>query len=152
VAVVKSKSRMQGLKRKIVYVVLFEGIALLCATFGLAKLSGNEYGHSGALAVATSVVAVTWTMIYNTLFEAWESRQSVRGRSFRRRVAYTAGFETGLIVLLVPLIAWWFGITLWQALVLDLVLVVFFVCYTFAFSWAFDRVFGLPASAAPRPQ
>jgi uncharacterized membrane protein len=36
--------------------------------------------------------------------------------------------------------------------VLDLVLVVFFVCYTFAFSWAFDRVFGLPASAAPRPQ
>ena len=26
-------------------------------------------------------------------------------------------------------------------------LVVFFLCYTFAFNWAFDRLFGLPASA-----
>ena len=28
--------------------------------------------------------------------------------------------------------------------------VVFFLVYTFVFNWAFDRVFGLPASAAPR--
>ena len=30
---------------------------------------------------------------------------------------------------------------------MDLGLVVFFLCYTFVFNWAFDRVFGLPASA-----
>jgi uncharacterized membrane protein len=58
------------------------------------------------------------------------------------------GFEAGLIALLVPLIAWWFDISLMQALVLDLGLVVFFLCYTFTFSWAFDRVFGLPDAAA----
>lgn len=28
-----------------------------------------------------------------------------------------------------------------------LALIVFFLCYTFVFNWAFDRVFGLPASA-----
>ena len=47
-----------------------------------------------------------------------------------------------------PLFAWWFDVSLWQALVMDLGLVVFFLCYTFAFNWGFDRVFGLPASAA----
>jgi len=143
---------MQGLKRKIVYVALFEGIAILCATFGLAQLSGNQYGHSSVLAVATSVVAIVWNFLYNYAFEWWETRQSVRGRSLKRRIAYTLGFEAGLIALLVPLIAWWFAISLWKALVLDLTLVVFFVCYTFVFSWAFDRIFGLPASAAPRPE
>ena len=139
---------MQGLKRKIVYVTLFEGLAIICATFGLATLSGNNFGHSGVLAVATSVVAVLWNFAFNLLFEAWEARQAVRGRSVARRIAYTVGFEVGLIALLVPLIAWWFDISLTQALVLDLGLVVFFLCYTFTFSWAFDRVFGLPDAAA----
>jgi len=139
---------MQGLKRKIVYVTLFEGIAIVCATLGLATLSGNNFGHSGVLATATSVVAVLWNFAYNALFEAWEARQVVRGRGLARRVVYTLGFEFGLIVLLVPLIAWWFRISLMQALVLDLGLVVFFLGYTFSFSWAFDRVFGLPKAAA----
>ena len=140
---------MQGLKRKIVYVTLFEGIAIVCATFGLAMFSGNELGHSSALAAATSVVAVTWNFVYTHLFEAWEKRQTKRGRSLARRVAHTIGFESGLIALLVPLIAWWFHISLMQALLLDLTLVIFFLGYTFTFAWAFDRVFGLPTAAAP---
>jgi len=141
---------MQGLTRKIVYVTLFEGIAIVCATLGLATLSGDNLGHSGVLAAATSAVAVLWNFIYNLLFEAWETRQTVRGRSVLRRAMYTLGFEVGLIALLVPLIAWWLRITLMQALALDLGLVGFFVCYTFGFSWAFDRVFGLPDAAAER--
>ena len=50
--------------------------------------------------------------------------------------------------LLVPLIAWWLDVTLWQALLADLGLMAFFFFYTMGFTWAFDRVFGLPASAA----
>jgi uncharacterized membrane protein len=50
-------------------------------------------------------------------------------------------------VLLVPLIAWWLDVTLWQALLADLGLMAFFFFYTMVFTWAFDRVFGLPASA-----
>ena len=34
--------------------------------------------------------------------------------------------------------------------VLDAGLIVFFLVYTFVFSWVFDRVFGLPASALPQ--
>ena len=49
--------------------------------------------------------------------------------------------------MLVPLVAWWYSVSLWQALLMDLALLVFFLVYTFVFTWAFDRVFGLPASA-----
>ena len=54
------------------------------------------------------------------------------------------GFEGGLLVMLVPLMAWWLHVTLLEAFVADLGIFVFFLVYTFAFTWAFDRVFGLP--------
>jgi len=54
------------------------------------------------------------------------------------------------VLWLVPLMAWWFGVSLWRALVMDLGLVMFFLAYTFVFNWAFDRLFGLPKSAQPR--
>jgi uncharacterized membrane protein len=138
---------MQGIQRKIVYVTLYEGIAILCASIGLAAMTGAGAGKSTALAVASSVVAVLWNLAFNTLFEAWESRQAVRGRSLKRRIAHALGFEGGLALVLVPMFAWWLGVSLWEALVFDAALLVFFLVYTFAFNWAFDRMFGLPASA-----
>ncbi|MDM0021753.1 PACE efflux transporter [Variovorax saccharolyticus] len=139
---------MQGLKRRVVYISLYEGIAIVAASAGLALMSGQGLGHSGVLAVIASVIAVLWNLSFNALFERWESRQAVRGRSLRRRVAHAIGFEGGLIAFLVPVFAWWLGVSLWEALVMDLGLVVFFLVYTFVFNWAFDAVFGLPASAA----
>ena len=76
-------------------------------------------------------------------------RQAGTG-GLRRRIAHAIGFEGGLIAFLVPVFAWWLGVSLWDALVMDLGLVVFFLVYTFVFNWAFDRVFGLPASAAAK--
>jgi len=138
---------MQGIQRKIVYITLYEAIAIVCASIGLAAMSGQGLGHSGALAAATSAVAVLWNLLFNAMFEAWEARQAKGGRSVARRIAHAIGFEGGLVVLLVPLIAWWLSVSLWHALVMDVGLMLFFLVYTFVFNWAFDRVFGLPASA-----
>jgi uncharacterized membrane protein len=138
---------MQGIKRRVVYISLYEGIAIVATSFGLAAMSGQGLGHSGALAVIASAIAVLWNLAFNALFERWESRQAVRGRSVRRRVAHAIGFEGGLVAFLVPTIAWWLGIGLREALLMDLGLVVFFLVYTFVFNWAFDALFGLPASA-----
>ena len=71
----------------------------------------------------------------------------MRGRGLARRAAHAIGFEGGLVFILVPLFAWWFGVGLWAAFVMDLGLIAFFLCYTFAFNWVFDHLFGLPASA-----
>jgi len=139
---------LHGVRRRVVYVSIYELIAIAVATFGLAQFSSQGVGHAGVMAVASSAIAVAWNLVFNALFERWEARQVVRGRSLRRRLAHAVGFEGGLVFTLVPLFAWWFDISLWQALVMDLGLVVFFLCYTFVFNWGFDQVFGLPASAA----
>ncbi len=139
---------MQGMRRKIVYVALFEAIAIACTT-AMLTLTGHDSAKASATAVGASAVAIVWNFIFNSLFEAWETRQATKGRSLARRVAHAIGFEGGLVLLLVPLIAWWLNITVWQAFVLDLGLVVFFVVYGFLFNLAFDHLFGLPASAQP---
>ena len=138
---------LQGIKRRVVYVTLYEIIAMAAATLGLAMVSGQGMAHSGVVAVAASVIAVLWNLAFNWMFERWESRQVQRGRTVARRIAHALGFEGGLVLALVPLMAWWFDISLWQALVMDFGLIVFFLCYTFVFNWVFDQVFGLPASA-----
>ncbi|MDD1962733.1 MAG: PACE efflux transporter [Pseudomonas capeferrum] len=138
---------MQGVKRKLVYVTFYELIGLCMSTLGLAYLSETEASHTGPLAVMITTIAMLWNLIYNTLFERWESRQAKRGRSVGRRVAHAIGFQLTLVVYLIPLIAWWLGMSLVEAFVVDLAFIILVPCYTFAYNWAFDRIFGLPRSA-----
>ncbi|APS36227.1 MULTISPECIES: PACE efflux transporter [Serratia] len=140
---------MQGVKRKLVYVTAYELIGMTISALGLALLSGHAPSSTGPLAVVITTIAVSWNFIYNYLFEWWESRQASRTRTLKRRILHAVGFQLTLVVYLIPLIAWWMGITLWQALLLDMALIVIIPCYTFLFNWAFDKLFGLPASALP---
>ncbi|AIM20865.1 PACE efflux transporter [Serratia sp. SCBI] len=140
---------MQGVKRKLVYVTAYEIIGMAISALGLALLSGHAPSSTGPLAVVITTIAVSWNFIYNYVFEWWESRQVSRARTLKRRILHAVGFQLTLVVYLIPLIAWWMGITLWQALLLDMALIVIIPCYTFVFNWAFDKLFGLPASALP---
>lgn len=143
---------MQGLRRRIVYVALYEAIAIAFTSTVLVLLGVAGGAEAGLLSVAASAIAVAWNLVFNAWFERWEVRQTVKGRSVARRIAHAIGFEGGLIVFLVPLIAWWLDVSLWQALVLDIGLMVFFLVYTFAFTWCFDHLFGLPDSAVSRAE
>ncbi|MYM73273.1 PACE efflux transporter [Duganella sp. FT134W] len=138
---------MQGMKRKVVYAPLFELIAIGLTSSLLMFGAGHDASHAGMAAVASSSVAFVWNFVFNSAFEAWEARQHTRGRNWKRRVVHAIGFEGGLVVMLVPLFAWWLRISLWYALVLDIGLLLLFMVYTYIFSLTFDRIFGLPASA-----
>ena len=140
-------STMTGVKRRVVYVGLYELIAILLSAILLQWMSDAGTADSFGLAAAASAVAIIWNLVFNSLFERWEANRSQHGRSLANRLFHALGFEGGLIIFLVPLIAWWYGVSLWQALLLDLGLLVFFLVYTFVFNWAFDALFGLPASA-----
>lgn len=138
---------MRPTTRRIVQAILYEAVAISFVGPALAWLFGTPALVTLVLAVAMSLIALAWSYVFNGLFERWEARQSRRGRSWTRRVLHASGFEGGLVLVLVPLMAWWLGTSLWLAFVADLGLLAFFFVYSFAFTWVFDRVFGLPASA-----
>ena len=138
---------LQGVLRRVVYVALYEGLAIAFVT--IAFVAGDQsLGSARGGAGGSSLIAGLWDLVFNAAFERWESRQRVRGRSRARRLAHAIGFEGGLALWLVPFMAWWLEVGLWQALLLDLGLLLFFLAYTFVFTWVFDRLFGLPRAAA----
>ena len=143
-----SAAGLQGPLRRIVFVALYELIAILASSL-LFMAIGQGAGASGVMAVVASTLAIVWNVTFNHLFEKWEACQTVKGRSVLRRAVHAVGFEGGLALVLIPLMAWWFGVSLWQATVMEAGLLLFFLVYTYAFNWVFDQVFGLPASAQP---
>ncbi len=138
---------MSPIQRRVLQAALYESIAIAVVTPTLALVFSHPPGSAFALSAVMSSIALAWNYIFNSLFERWEARQTVKGRSPARRFAHGIGFEGGLAIILAPVMAYWLDITLWAALVADFGLLLFFFVYTVGFTWAFDRIFGLPQSA-----
>lgn len=143
---------MKPRTRRVIQALLFEGVAVCVVAPALAIVLSRPMGSTFGLAAFMSGVALVWNYLFNTLFERWEAAQAVRGRSFARRLAHGAGFEGGLVLMLVPIMALWLDIPLIEALIADLSILVFFFFYTVGFTWLFDRMFGLPESALQTPR
>lgn len=138
---------MQGAKRKVTQALLYELVGTLFVSPVIAWAFDESLVYSGTLALLLSLVALSWNMLFNSLFEYWEARQRRRTRTLGRRLLHSLGFEGGLALLLVPLMAWWLDVSWQQALAADLGLLAFFFCYAFVFQWGFDLLFGVPESA-----
>ncbi|MBN8631585.1 MAG: PACE efflux transporter [Rhodobacterales bacterium] len=138
---------MTPARRKIIYAVSFETIGTLVASAYLWIVSDASAGSSLVLSILTATIALCWSFLFNTAFEAWEARQPVRGRSLRRRTVHALLFEGGLVLICIPVMAWWLQVGYLEALVYEAGLIALFIVYTYLFTWGFDRVFGLPASA-----
>lgn len=138
---------MSPARRKLVYAVSFEALGTLVASIFLWIVAEASAGSSLALSVLTATIALSWSFVFNTLFEAWETQQPIRGRSFKRRTAHALLFEGGLVLICIPVMAWWLSVGYVEALVYEAGLIAVFIIYTYVFTWSFDRIFGLPASA-----
>lgn len=139
---------MQPRTRRIIQAVLYEAIAVGFVGPGLAFLFEQPQASTIALAAFMSSCAVGWSYIFNTRFEKWESTQVVKGRSWKRRMIHGLGFEGGLVVMLVPVMAYWLNTSIFAAFIADLGVLAFFFVYAIAFTWGFDKLFGLPRSAS----
>lgn len=138
-------------KRRLVYVTVFEILAVIFSTSILMVLSGSDAQGSLPVAVMVSVAAVIWNYVYNTLFEIWERRNQVMQRTVRIRCFHAIGFEAGLILLCLPIYMLWYSVGVWEAFVMESILLAFFLVYTFLFTLCFDKIFTLPQHAITRP-
>lgn len=130
------------------HAVMFEGIALILVTPLGGLVFGVGMGEFGVVAGVSTTLAMLWNYAYNLGFD-----HALRGlgRSQHKtpllRILHAVLFEAGLLALLVPFIAWWLQVPLWQAFAMDVALAGFYLVYALAFNWGYDLVFPLPSPA-----
>ena len=96
----------RSFKERVLHATLFEVIAVVVCAPLLAWAMGKSLAHMGALTLMFSAIAMLWNMIFNVLFDAAQRRMGFE-RGLWARISHALLFEAGLILVLVPLAAWW---------------------------------------------
>lgn len=135
----KSALPTKSIKERAFHALLFELIGVVLFAPGLAWLLGQSLGKMGAMTVMISTVAMLWNMVFNAGFDRLRRRIGF-AMSLKVRALHAISFETGLIVAVVPLAAWWLSISLWEAFLLDIGLLLLFLPYTLLFNMAYDKL------------
>lgn len=130
---------------RIRHAILFELVGLVLMIGGGSILTGFDAHSLGVIGVVSSLVATAWNYVYNLGFDRAMLR--LRGSVLKThplRALHALLFEGGLLVLLLPFVAWMLGVSLWQAFLFDLAIAVFYIVYGYAYNWVYDRVFPMP--------
>lgn len=139
---------MRTPRDRIRHAISFEIIGLLLVIPLGSMGFGMPAEDIGVVAIIAATIATLWNYIYNLIFDrAMKRLKGSVHKTFLERILHALLFETGLLLVTLPLLAFYLGIGLWQALVLDVAFVVFYLIYAFVFNWAYDQVFPLPEAA-----
>lgn len=127
------------------HAVSFEITALLLVVPLGALAFDKPMQDIGVVGIASATLAMMWNVLYNHAFD--KILQHLAGhtlKSFRARILHAILFEVGLLIVLLPFIAWYLGISLWQAFVMDVSFALFYMLFALGFNWLYDILFPLP--------
>lgn len=142
---------MRTTKDRIRHTLGFEIIGLLIFVPLASWLFGYDLQLMAPMAVAASIIATVWNFFYNLLFDHAMLRLS--GKVYKTvplRVLHAFLFEGGLLLLFLPMIAWYLGITLWEAFMMDIAMAIFYLVHAFVYNWVYDKVFPIPEAGVSR--
>ncbi|AMO94448.1 bacterial Transmembrane Pair family protein [Collimonas fungivorans] len=126
-------------RERAVHALIFEVLAVALTAPVLSWVMKMPMAHAGLLTLMISLVAMTWNMIFNSLFDRIERHWRLV-RTMAMRMVHATAFEAGLVAIVVPLVAWWLDMSLLDALILDIGLLLFFLPYTFVFNLVYDKL------------
>ncbi|KMV31136.1 PACE efflux transporter [Photobacterium swingsii] len=133
---------------RIRHTIGFEVIALLLITFVVSHLVGLDPTRMGAMGLGFSIIATGWNYAYNLMFDkAMLKRFGTVVKTTKIRIIHAMIFELCLLVITLPIMAWWLNMSLVDALILDLGMVVFFLFYAYGYNLAYDKLFPIHQSA-----
>lgn len=140
---------MRTVADRIRHAVSFELIGFLIVVSTGILLFDMPLQSIGVVAIVGSVIATLWVYVFNYLFDlALLRRQGHARKSIRQRIANSVLFEIGLLLVLLPFIAWYLQVSLLDALNLGASLSVFYLVYSFGFNWVYDLVFPMKSQPA----
>ena len=126
-------------KRRIVHALNYEIILLVIIALALSFIFEMPLEVTGVLGVFMAVTSVIWNMVFNHYFEKFEAKHQLK-RTVRVRILHAIGFEGGLMLATIPMVAYAMNMSLWQAIVLDFSLTLCILVYTFIFQWCYDLI------------
>ncbi|MDH4440015.1 MAG: PACE efflux transporter [Rhizobium sp.] len=135
---------MRSVADRIRHAVSFELLGLAIITPIGAWAFSMPMADIGVVGIGAATLATGWNYIYNLGFDHYLQR--TRGTTLKTlpmRIVHAVLFEAGLVTVLMPFIAWYLEISIWQAFVMDLSLSLFYLVYAFIFNWSYDRLFPL---------
>ncbi len=142
---------MRSVRDRIRHAVCFEVIGLIIVTPVAAWGFDQPMHDIGLVVLVSSLLATAWNYLYNLLFDhAMVRLTGSPHKSVAVRVFHAVLFEFGMLLVLMPFIAWYLGITLLQAFLMDVSFALFYLVYAFVFNWAYDVIFPIPHSAKER--
>ena len=140
---------MRSTADRIRHALLFEIVGIILILPLGIWLFDMRLEDMGVISVGSAIIATIWNYIFNVLFDRGMMRWAGTTRkSLRLRVLHAFLFEAGLVLILLPAMAIYLGITFYEALVLDAAIVLFYLVYAFLYNLAYDRIFPIPMQAA----
>lgn len=128
----------RSLKERFCHAAAFEALAIITVAPLAAWVMDKPLFQMGALAIMLSTVAMLWNMIYNSGFDCLWPPQTKRGLGLR--ALHALGFEGGFILIGLPIAAWMLNISLLNAFLLEVAFFLFFLPYTMAYNWMWDKL------------
>lgn len=141
---------MRSISDRIRHAVSFEILALLLVTPLGAWVFSLPITDIGIVSIASATIAMLWNYVYNLGFD--HAMQRLAGTTYKTvpiRVLHAVLFEAGILIALAPFIAWYLGVGLWHAIVMDVSFSLFYLVYAFVFNWSYDRLFPIPEWQQP---
>ena len=130
-------SLQKSLNERIFQAVGFELLAVLICTPLLSWIMQKPLADMGLVTIGIGLLALAWNVVFNGLFDRLLKRLQWVHNGWTR-VLHALMFEGGLVAVGVPMIAWWLNISLLQAFILDIGVLLFFLPYTYVYHWVYD--------------
>lgn len=126
-------------KRRIVHALTYEIILLIIIAILLSVIFNMPLDVTGTLGIAMAVTSVLWNMVFNHYFEKYEKKHQLK-RTIPVRIMHAIGFEGGLMLATIPMVAYAMNMSIWSAILLDFSLTMGILVYTFIFQWCYDSI------------
>ncbi|CAI3933926.1 MULTISPECIES: PACE efflux transporter [Commensalibacter] len=133
---------MRTFRDRVRHAVVYEIIGLFLFIPVGVLLFNQPITEMSVVAIASSLASTIWNFVYNLSFD--KVILYFRGTTQKNiviRVFHAILFEAGLTISLVPIVAWYLGISLISAFLMDITIVLFYLVYTFLFNLGYDFIF-----------
>lgn len=124
---------------RLFHTVLFELLGVSLSIIGLILFTQHQANTLSGTMVVIMSIAMLWNFAFNAVFDRLYPGDREK-RSILMRINFVLVFETGLLVLTIPVMAYILNVTLTEAFWLDISVTIFITFYAFTFNYIYDHL------------